>query len=108
MSDYPNINQDIDFRIRDFQLELHELEKTLSDFYFSVRELSNNVEENDRLWNHYEIKKMIQNDKITVGFRFLTNSSLNYKLKEMCFEIFKKHFPNDGIEGSLTGYPQQF
>ena len=104
----PDVNAEIDLRIRNFELELLEYESTLLKFYFSIKKPDTNRESNDRIWNHYFIEKKFRDNKMQVAFGFHKISDLDYKIKEKCFEIFRKHFPDDGIEASLTGYPQQF
>lgn len=70
-----------------------------------LRQLSKNIC-NSELSKHYELKETYQNKRYQVTFGFRKSSDLDYKLKEYCFEIFRRHFSVDGIETSLSGIPQ--
>ena len=59
----------------------------------------------DRIWKHYNLAP----DKTAIGytasFGFKEESDLDFKIKEKCFKMFLKHFP-DGKKSSLIGYPR--
>jgi hypothetical protein len=94
----PDFNANIDERIKLLEHELLYLEKN---------KLSAPLTTGSRLSDHFILIKAKEANIDTSAFGFKNNSNLDYKIKELLFKVFLKHFP-DGIKTSQTGYPNAF